>query len=119
MSEPATGAAFHYIPGCAAVDDVLAQRLRGARLVLFDGTLYTDEEMIAQQLSDKTGTRMGHVAMSGPQGSMAAFAPLGVERRVYVHMNNSNPVLRESSPERAEVERAGWEIAHDGMEIRL
>ena len=102
-----------------AVDATLAPRLRGARLVLFDGTLYTDEEMIAQGLSDKTGRRMGHISMSGAQGSMAAFAALGVERRIYVHINNSNPVLREDSPERAEVERAGWEIAFDGMEIRL
>ena len=62
---------------------------------------------------------MGHICMSGPHGSMAAFAALGVERRIYVHMNNSNPVLREDSPERAEVERAGWEVAFDGMEIRL
>ena len=91
----------------------------GARLVLFDGTLYTDEEMIAQGLSDKTGRRMGHMSMSGAQGSMAAFAALGVERRIYVHINNSNPALREDSPERAEVERAGWEIGFDGMEIRL
>ena len=119
VSDPATGAAFHYIPGCAAVDAGLAQRLHGARLVLFDGTLYTDEEMIAQGLSEKTGRRMGHISMSGPQGSMAAFAALDVERRIYVHMNNSNPVLREDSPERAQVERAGWEIACDGMEIRL
>jgi pyrroloquinoline quinone biosynthesis protein B len=119
VSEPATGAAFHYIPGCAAVDARLAARLRGAALVLFDGTLYTDDEMIAQGLSDKTGARMGHISMSGPQGSVAAFAELDVKRRIYVHMNNSNPVLREDAPERAEVERAGWEVAHDGMEIRL
>ena len=58
--------------------------------------------MIAQGLSDKTGARMGHISMSGPQGSMAAFAALGVERRIYVHMNNSNPVLREGSAERAD-----------------
>lgn len=119
VSDPATGAAFHYIPGCAAVDTDLAQRLRGARLVLFDGTLYTDEEMIAQGLSEKTGKRMGHISMSGEQGSMAAFAALGVERRIYVHINNSNPVLREDSPERAHVQRAGWEVAFDGMEIQL
>jgi pyrroloquinoline quinone biosynthesis protein B len=119
VSDPVSGAVFHYIPGCAGVDAALARRLRGARLVLFDGTLYTDEEMIAQGLSDKTGARMGHISMSGPQGSMAAFASLDVGRRIYVHMNNSNPVLREDSPERAEVERAGWEIAYDGMEIRL
>jgi pyrroloquinoline quinone biosynthesis protein B len=119
LSDPATGAAFHYIPGCAQVDTALARRLEGARLVLFDGTLYTDDEMIAQRLSDKTGQRMGHLCMSGPLGSMAAFAALHVERRIFVHINNSNPVLRDESPERADVERAGWEIAHDGMEIRL
>jgi pyrroloquinoline quinone biosynthesis protein B len=119
VREPATGVAFHYIPGCAGVDAALAARLRGARLVLFDGTLYTDEEMIAQGLSDKTGARMGHISMAGPRGSIAAFEVLGVKRRVYVHINNSNPVLREGSPERAAVERAGWEIAFDGTEIRL
>ena len=119
ISDPAFGAAFHYIPGCAAVDAALASRLAGAPLVLFDGTLYTDEEMIAQGLSDKTGTRMGHISMSGAQGSIAAFEALGVKRHIYVHMNNSNPVLRDDSPERAQVERAGWEIAFDGLEIRL
>ena len=119
VSDPATGAAFHYIPGCAAVDARLAQRLQGARLVLFDGTLYTDGEMIAQGLSEKTGRRMGHISMSGAQGSIAAFAALDVERRIYAHINNSNPVLREGSPERSEVERAGWEVGWDGMEIRL
>jgi pyrroloquinoline quinone biosynthesis protein B len=119
VSDPAIGAAFHYIPGCAAVDANLARRLQGARLVLFDGTLYTDGEMIAQGLSDKTGRRMGHMSMSGGQGSMAAFAALGVERRIYVHINNSNTALREGSAERIAVERAGWEIGFDGMEIRL
>jgi pyrroloquinoline quinone biosynthesis protein B len=93
--------------------------VRGSPLVLFDGTLYTDDEMIVQGLSAKTGQRMGHIAMAGPHGSMAAFKPLGVRRRVFVHMNNSNPALRQGSPERAEVEGAGWEIAWDGMEIEL
>jgi pyrroloquinoline quinone biosynthesis protein B len=111
--------AFFYIPGCAAVDPELARRLKGAALVLFDGTLYTDEELIAQKLSTKTAKRMGHISMSGPDGSIAAFASLDVKRRIYVHMNNSNPVLREGSDERAAVERAGWEVAFDGMEIRL
>ena len=119
VSDPATGAAFHYIPGCALVDAALARRLDAARLVLFDGTLYSDDEMITQGLSDKTGQRMGHISMSGRLGSMAAFAALGVERRVFVHINNSNPVLRDDSPERTDVQRSGWEIAYDGMEIRL
>jgi pyrroloquinoline quinone biosynthesis protein B len=119
ICDPASGGAFHFIPGCAAIDETLAARLRASPLVLFDGTLYTDEEMIVQGLSAKTGQRMGHMAMAGPQGSITAFAALQVKRRVFVHMNNSNPALREDSPERAAVERAGWEIAWDGMEIEL
>ena len=119
IADPSSGAAFFYIPGCAGMDDTLAARLRGAQLVLFDGTLYSDDEMIAQGLSSKTGKRMGHISMSGADGAMAAFRGLDVARRVFVHINNSNPVLRDDSPERAEVEKAGWEIAFDGMEISL
>ena len=119
VSKSATRAAFYYIPACAAADQRLAARLREAALVLFDGTLYTDEELIAQGLSGKSGKRMGHISMSGPQGSMAALHGLGIARRVYVHINNSNPVLYEASSERAEVEQAGWEVAFDGMEIEL
>jgi pyrroloquinoline quinone biosynthesis protein B len=119
IGDPAAGAAFFYVPGCAAIDAALAERLRGATLVLFDGTLYSDDEMIAQGLSTKTGKRMGHIGMSGRDGSIAAFRTLDVGRRIFVHINNSNPVLREGSPERAEVEHAGWEIAFDGMEIHL
>jgi pyrroloquinoline quinone biosynthesis protein B len=119
IADPSSGVGFFYIPGCAAIDAGLADRLRGAPLVLFDGTLYTDDEMIAQGLSTKSGRRMGHVAMSGEGGSLAAFRNLGVGRRVYVHLNNSNPVLREDGPERAAVQRDGWEVAWDGMEIRL
>jgi pyrroloquinoline quinone biosynthesis protein B len=119
VSDTATGAAFFYVPGSAAVDAALARRLRGADLVLFDGTLYTDDEMIEQGLSTKTGKRMGHISMAGAAGSLAAFRDLGVKCRVFVHLNNSNPVLREDGPERAEVERAGWQVAVDGMEISL
>lgn len=119
VTDMTSGGRFFYIPGCAAVDGMLAARLRGAPLVLFDGTLYSDSELVARGLSDKTGQRMGHISMSGPEGSVRAFADLDVARRVFVHMNTSNPALIEGSPERREVERAGWEIASDGMEIRL
>lgn len=119
IADSTSGAAFFYIPACASVDDALAARLREAQLVLFDGTLYRNDEMVAQQLSTKTGKRMGHVSMSGADGSMAAFQGLNVRRRVFVHINNSNPVLREDSVEHAKVREAGWDIAFDGMEIRL
>ncbi|MEO1205982.1 MAG: pyrroloquinoline quinone biosynthesis protein PqqB [Pseudomonadota bacterium] len=114
-----TGKAFYYIPGCATVDAPLAKRLQGADLVFFDGTLFTDTEMIDQGLSHKSGKRMGHMSMSGPEGSMAAFEKLDVKRRVYVHINNSNPALDDNSPERTEVTNAGWEVSFDGMEITL
>ncbi|KFF47517.1 pyrroloquinoline quinone biosynthesis protein PqqB [Gammaproteobacteria bacterium MFB021] len=111
------GSRVYYIPGCAAMTPALAARLEGADLVLFDGTLWRDDEMIAAGVGVKTGARMGHMSMSGDAGSIAAFAGLAVRRRVFVHINNTNPVLIEGSPERAQAERAGWEIAYDGMEL--
>ena len=108
-----------YVPGCASLTDDLAGRLAGAPLVLFDGTLWRDDEMIVAGVGSKTGRRMGHMSVSGDDGTMAAFEKLGVKRKVFVHMNNSNPILLADSPERAAIARAGWEAAHDGMEITL
>jgi pyrroloquinoline quinone biosynthesis protein B len=108
-----------YVPGCAALTDDLAGRLAGAPLVLFDGTLWQDDEMIVAGVGSKTGRRMGHMSVSGDDGTMAAFEKLGVKRKVFVHMNNSNPILLADSPERAAIARAGWEAAYDGMEIAL
>lgn len=110
---------FYYIPGCAALPDALAQRLREALLVLFDGTLWQDDEMITTGTGVKTGKRMGHMSISGQEGSLAAFEGLGVKRKIFVHLNNTNPVLMEDSKERRVVMKAGWEVAHDGMEITL
>lgn len=119
VTAPATGKYFFYVPGCAEVDEDLAGKLRGAPLVFFDGTLYTDDEMILQGLMQKTGARMGHMSISGEKGSIAAFAPLDVKRRIYVHINNSNPILNDASPERKATEATGWEVGYDGMEIEL
>jgi pyrroloquinoline quinone biosynthesis protein B len=110
---------FFYVPGCARLEAELAARLKGAPLVLFDGTLWCDDEMLVAGVGTKTGRRMGHISISGSDGSMAAFEPLAVRRKVFVHMNNTNPVLLADSPERAAIAAAGWEAAHDGMEIRL
>lgn len=107
----------YYIPGCAAMNERLAARLEGADLLLFDGTLWRDDEMIRAGVGHKTGSRMGHMSMSGETGSMAALSSLNIGRRVFVHINNTNPVLIDDSPERREARRHGWEIAHDGMEL--
>jgi pyrroloquinoline quinone biosynthesis protein B len=106
-----------FIPGCAGMTDTLARRLQGADVVLFDGTLWTNDEMVRAGLGSKTGLRMGHMSVSGPNGTIAAFQGLDVRRRILLHINNSNPILLDDSPERAEVEAAGWEVAYDGMEI--
>jgi pyrroloquinoline quinone biosynthesis protein B len=114
-----TGRYFFYIPGCARLDDTLRARLKDAALLFFDGTLYANDEMIAQGLLNKTGERIGHMNMSGNAGSVAELAPLGIGRKIFIHINNSNPVLRDGSAERAAVEGAGWEIAYDGMEVKI
>jgi len=117
--ETKTGKSFFYIPGCAEVAAPLAARLNGAALVFFDGTLWHENEMIEQGLMNKTGARIGHVNLSGPDGSIAAFSTLNVGRKIFVHINNSNPVLNAASKERAEANAAGWEIGEDGMEVAL
>jgi pyrroloquinoline quinone biosynthesis protein B len=119
VTETASGRHFFFIPGCAKVDDALRARLKGAPLLFFDGTLYTNDEMIAQGLLNKTGERMGHMNMSGERGSITSLAPLNIARKIFIHINNSNPALRENSAERAAVEAAGWEISYDGMEVRV
>ena len=116
-----TGAArsFFFIPGCAAMTEGLRRRLAHSELVFFDGTLWRDDEMIRLGVGNKTGRRMGHMSMSGADGTIAAFQDLGVRRGIFIHINNSNPVLLEDSAERRLAEEAGWEIAYDGMEMRL
>lgn len=108
-----------YIPGCASVPDWLADRLRGAPLVLFDGTLWVDDEMIRSNVGVKTGKRMGHMSVSGDDGTVKAFEDLDVERKIFIHINTTNPILLDDSPERAKVVNSGWEVSYDGMEITI
>jgi pyrroloquinoline quinone biosynthesis protein B len=107
-----------FVPGCAGMTDALAQRVQGADVVLFDGTLWTDDEMLRAGVGTKTGMRMGHMSVSGPNGTLAAFSASDIRRKILLHINNSNPILLNDSPERAAVEAAGWEVAYDGMEIQ-
>jgi len=119
VSCPGQSGTFFYVPGCASMPDTLARRLGGAELVLFDGTLWTDDEMIASATGVKTGRRMGHMSVSGSDGTIEAFKELGVGRKVLIHINTTNPILVADSAERAAVEQAGWEVARDGMDIEL
>lgn len=110
---------FFYVANCAALPGELAARLSGAPLLFFDGTLFTDDEMIAERAGAKTGRRMGHMSLDGPDGSMAQLAPLGISRTIFIHVNNTNPILLKDSPERRRVEAERFEVAFDGMEVRL
>ena len=108
-----------YVPGAAALPDSLRQRLATADLLFLDGTTYTDDELVAAGLSGKTAARMGHLPMTGAAGSLNVVPNGAPGRTVYIHLNNSNPVLREGSPERRAVVQAGWTVAEDGMEFVL
>jgi pyrroloquinoline quinone biosynthesis protein B len=114
----AGGRRVAYVPGCAALPDWLTQRLSDFDLLLFDGTVWDNDDMQKTGTGEKTGARMGHVPQNGPLGSLARLAEVE-GRKMYIHINNTNPVLQPDSPERATVLNAGWEIAQDGMEITL
>ena len=119
IGDKATGKFFYFLAACAEVTDDLKSRLKGAPLVFFDGTVWRDDELIATGLSTKTGRSMGHIAMSGELGAIAALESLGIERKVFLHINNSNPALLHDSEERKAAEQAGWHIPADGTEITL
>lgn len=107
-----------YIPGCATVPDWLLARLADVDVLLFDGTVWNNDEMAQTGTGEKTGARMGHVPLNGQHGSLSRFEGFDA-RKIFIHINNTNPILQPEAPERTEVLSRGWEIAADGMEIRL
>src|ERR1041385_5903354 len=119
IADKASGNFFYFLAACAAVTDDLKRRISGAPLVFFDGTVWRDDELIAAGLGNKTGQAMGHISMSGDDGAMAALAGLGIGRKMFLHINNSNPALLHDSAERKALEHAGWQIPADGTEIVL
>jgi pyrroloquinoline quinone biosynthesis protein B len=114
----AGGRSLIVAPACADITDAVLAQLQEADVLFFDGTMFTDDEMIAAGLGEKTGTRMGHVPLSGRNGTLSRLANLPA-RRILLHINNTNPILLSDSPERRQVEAAGFEVAFDGMEVRL
>ena len=112
----ANGRRALYIPGCADLPDWLARRIAGADLLMFDGTLWEDDEMIRLGLGQKTGRRMGHMPVVQ---TIAALKDVPVGRRVFVHMNNSNPLTDPGSTQAQQAAASGWQVGRDGMEITL
>jgi pyrroloquinoline quinone biosynthesis protein B len=119
ITDKASGKFFYFLAACAEITEALKAQIAGASLVFFDGTLWRDDEMIRAGLTNKTGQSMGHVAMSGDHGAIKGLAGLAIEKKIFLHINNSNPALLPGSPERLAAEQAGWQIPDDGMEIVL
>jgi pyrroloquinoline quinone biosynthesis protein B len=108
-----------YVAAAAAWTPEIARRLADADAVFFDGTFWSSDELIAAGLGTKRAEDMAHLPVGGPSGGLARLATLGARRRVLIHINNTNPMLREDSSERAQVTAAGVEIAYDDMEVEL
>jgi pyrroloquinoline quinone biosynthesis protein B len=119
VRDDATGGVCAFVPGCGGLDRTVLDRLAGAELVLFDGTFWTDDELIALGIGQRTARAMDHLPVSGPDGSLEQLAALPARHRVYTHINNTNPMLIEDSPHRLEVERHGLVVGADGMRFTL
>jgi pyrroloquinoline quinone biosynthesis protein B len=115
----ASGGRLAYLPAVPKVDDALLRWLDTADLLLFDGTFWSDDELIRVQGEGATAREMGHIPVSSPEGSLRKLAALRRPRKVFLHVNNTNPMLNQSSPEYAEVRAAGWEVAEDGWHFEL
>lgn len=108
-----------YLANCARLSEAVRRRVDGAAALFMDGTLWRDDEMIQAGVGGKTGRRMGHVSMGGADGVIESLAGLSIGRRIFIHVNNTNPALLADSPERGRLEAAGWQVAYDGMELEL
>ena len=117
--ESSSGKRLAYMPAVPHIDDVLLKDVESADVLLFDGTFWSNDELIRIQGSAQTAHEMGHVPVSSPDGSLARLAHLRRPRKIYVHINNTNPMLNEDSPEHRQVRDAGWEIAEDGWQFEL
>ena len=113
------GERMAYLPAVPAVDDRLLSMLESCDLLLFDGTFWTDDELVRVQGGGRSARQMGHVPISGQEGSLARLAKLRRPHKVFVHINNTNPILDRDSPQYRQVREAGWEVAEDGWEFQL
>lgn len=119
LSDETSGGACAFVPGCGALDQALLERLGDTELLLFDGTFWTDDELVTLGISDRSARDMDHLPVSGDSGSLARLSALSRPQKVYTHINNTNPMLLEDSPERAMVEQAGFAVGSDGMSFEI
>jgi len=114
-----TGRTLVYVPGAQELTASVRTHLEGCTCLLFDGTCWQDDELIRLGIASKTSRDMGHLPISGADGSLEQLASLPIERKIYIHINNTNPILLEDAPERRTVEEHGMEVAEDGLELEI
>jgi pyrroloquinoline quinone biosynthesis protein B len=114
-----TGSVLVYLPGAQQLTTSVRAHLEGCTCLLFDGTCWQDDELIQLGIAGKTSREMGHLPIAGAAGSLEQLAPLPIERKIYIHINNTNPILLEDAPERRSIEEHGLEVAADGLELEL
>lgn len=119
LTDERSGGTLVYLPGVASLTPALRVEIEGCECLLIDGTCWRDDELVRLGLAGKTSREMGHLPIDGPDGSLAQLPSLGVGRTIFVHMNNTNPILLEDAPERRVVEESGMEVAMDGLEVRV
>lgn len=119
IRETATGRRLAYFPAVGQVTGAVLESLEDANAVFFDGTFWSSDELPALGLGTKRAEEMAHLPVGGARGSLTRLAGLPAARRIYIHVNNTNPILRDDSAERQAVVAAGWEVAYDGMEVAL
>ena len=119
ITDGRTGRVLVYVPGAQRLTASVLEQLEGCACLLFDGPCWQDDELIRLGIAAKTSRDMGHLPISGPDGSLKQLAPLPIERKIYIHINNTNPILLEDSPERRLVEKRGLEVAADGLELEI
>jgi pyrroloquinoline quinone biosynthesis protein B len=119
ITDAVSGRAFAYVPGIKQINSEILSMLAGCNCVFFDGTFWSDDELINLGIAQKTALVLGHIPVGSLEGSLAKLADLHDVRRIYIHINNTNPILVEDSLERRVVEEAGWEVAFDGMDLEI
>jgi pyrroloquinoline quinone biosynthesis protein B len=119
LTDERSGRALVHLPGVQQLTAAVRDQLDGCAGLLVDGTCWDDDELVRLGLAGKTSHEMGHLPIDGPDGSLARLAPLPIERKVYIHINNTNPILLDDSPQRRTVEQHGMEVAMDGLELEI
>jgi len=119
ITDTRSGRSLFYAPGLGEIEPHLKPMLESADAVMVDGTFWTDDEMIRLGVSKKRAREIGHLPQSGPGGMIEVLKPLRAKHKVLIHINNTNPILDEDSPQRAQLREAGIEVAFDGMDIEL